>query len=144
MPERGVIVSALQELKDCDLFGAGHSVILELHPWDTKSASYLSLDRSSKSSILWDKITMDDTMAPPTNTAEELMKIDVASVFDEWGDELDCRLKTIHSQGNVAKAEFLSNGDHPFTGMFTGADTGFVRLSTVLPVVPPEFVLQEG
>lgn len=113
---------------------------MELHPWDTKSASYLSLDRSHKSSILWDKITQDDTIAPPANTAEELMKIDVASVFDEWGDELDCRLKTIHSQGNVAKAELVSYGDHPYTGLFTGADTGFVRLSTVLPIVPPEFV----
>ena len=65
------------------------------------------------------------------------MKIDGATVFDEWGDELDCRLKTIHSQGNVAKAEWISTDDHPYTGMFTGADTGFARLSTMIPVVAP-------
>ena len=65
------------------------------------------------------------------------MKLDVHTAFDEWGDEFDCRLKTVHSQGNVAKAEWINYGGHPYTGMFEGADTGFVRLSTLVPVKEP-------
>ena len=59
---------------------------------------------------------------------------DNENLFDEWGDENDCRRKGVHSQGNVGKAEWIDLGGHPYTGMFKGADTGFVRLSPVTPV----------
>jgi len=64
--------------------------------------------------------------------------MDLAPVFDEFGDEFDCRPKTVHPQGNVGKAEWRSIGGHNYTGIFQGADTGFVRLSTQLPVITPE------
>jgi len=60
----------------------------------------------------------------------EFFKIDSDSIYDEFGDEMDCRLKTAHSQGNVGKAEWKDLGGHGYTGIFQGADTGFVRLST--------------
>lgn len=61
--------------------------------------------------------------------------MEVDSVFDEWGDELECRKKGIHSQGNIGKARWEDLGGHKYTGIFNGgADTGFVRLSTVNPV----------
>ena len=44
----------------------------------------------------------------------------------------------MHPQGNVAKAEWRNLGGHDYTGIFQGADTGFVRLSTQRPVIPPE------
>ena len=44
------------------------------------------------------------------------------------------RNKTIHCVGAVAKLTWQSVGDHPYTGMFKGADTGFVRFSTAGPV----------
>ena len=65
------------------------------------------------------------------------LNMDVA--FDEFGDEFDCRLKHLHSQGNVGQATWVSLGTHSYTGMFTGADTGFARLSTLRPIIPPEF-----
>ena len=68
----------------------------------------------------------------------EFFKIDTDAVYDEFGDEFDCRLKTVHSQGNVGKAEWRSLGNHDYTGIFEGADTGFVRLSTSQSVLRPE------
>lgn len=69
---------------------------------------------------------------------DEFFKIDVDAVYDEFGDEFDCRLKTVHSQGNVGKAEWRDLGGHEYTGIFKGADTGFVRLSTSRSVLKPE------
>lgn len=42
------------------------------------------------------------------------------------------RVKYIHSVGNVGKVHFKSNGKHPYTGIFKGADTGLVRLSSAV------------
>jgi hypothetical protein len=39
------------------------------------------------------------------------------------------RDKLIHTVGTVAQVKLTSNGQHPFTGIFEGADHGFVRLS---------------
>jgi len=39
------------------------------------------------------------------------------------------RTKYIHSVGVVSKCKFVSTGDHAYTGIFEGADTGFCRLS---------------
>ena len=55
-------------------------------------------------------------------------------MFDEWGDENDCRRKAAHLNGSVGKAVWEDLGNHPYTGMFKGADTGFIRLNVVGPV----------
>ena len=39
------------------------------------------------------------------------------------------RTKYIHSVGAIGKCKFVSTGDHPYTGIFEGADYGFCRLS---------------
>lgn len=65
-------------------------------------------------------------------------------VFDERGDEFDCRHKTVHSQGNVGKVFWVDEGGHDYTGIFKGGDSGFVRLSSVFPVIsepPADFKL---
>ena len=55
--------------------------------------------------------------------------------FEVQGDELPnswpwgTRKKLIHSVGTVAKAEWRSVGNHPYTGIFKGATTGYARLS---------------
>ena len=52
------------------------------------------------------------------------------------------RKKYIHSVGAVAKCKFISNGNHSFTGIFTGGDFGFCRASSAAkptataPLVP--------
>jgi len=61
--------------------------------------------------------------------------IDANSLYDQWGDEHDCQNNVFNSQGNVGKARWEDLSGHPYTGIFDGgADTGFIRLSTVQPV----------
>ena len=36
----------------------------------------------------------------------------------------------------VAKIEWVSSGDHPYTGMFKGSDAGYIRMSIAKPIVP--------
>lgn len=85
---------------------------------------------------MWNKITADRTTN--TNINQEFFDIDLTGVFDEFGDEFDCRHKTVHPVGNVGKAEWRNLGGHSYTGIFEGADTGYVRLSTQRPVITPE------
>lgn len=85
---------------------------------------------------MWNKITADRTTNPNIN--QEFFDIDLVGVFDEFGDEFDCRHKTVHPVGNVGKAEWRNLGGHSYTGIFEGADTGYVRLSTQRPVITPE------
>ena len=64
------------------------------------------------------------------------MAIDLKSVANGIGDEFDCRHKTTHGQGNVGEIEWISIGDHGYTGLFQGADTGFIRTSDLRAVNP--------
>jgi len=61
--------------------------------------------------------------------ADKFLEQSMPSVFDEEGDEFDCRVKSIHSTGNVAKIFWVSEENHVYTGIFRGGDSGFVRLS---------------
>lgn len=45
-----------------------------------------------------------------------------------WGT----RTKYIHSVGVVGKVSFKSTGDHPYSGVFKGADQGLVRFSSAV------------
>lgn len=67
------------------------------------------------------------------------LSVDENKVFDVPGDELPCengtcRKKTIHGKGVVGAIVWKSKNGHPYTGMFRGADAGFVRLSVAAPV----------
>lgn len=60
---------------------------------------------------------------------------DVSKTFTHKGDELPRdpfgeRKKLIHSVGVVGKVKFISDGNHPYTGVFRGADYGVIRFST--------------
>lgn len=55
--------------------------------------------------ILWDKVNDEKDVAPP-------------------GYE-----KPLHAHGVMAKVAFNSTGNHPYTGIFNGADCGLMRLS---------------
>ena len=87
------------------------------HPWVTKGPDYISLDREEKAEIIWNKVREDDTIGRATPFAE-FFTIEMSTPFDEWGDEFDCRNKTVHAQGNVAKARWEDLGGHSYTGMF--------------------------
>lgn len=51
------------------------------------------------------------------------------------------RTKYIHSIGVHAKVKFVSTGNHPYTGIFKGANYGIVRLSAAAKPEIPGYVL---
>jgi len=58
---------------------------------------------------------------------------DLSESFTWMGDTLPkSHVKSIHSVGNVAQAEWVSSGDHPFTGVFEGWKQVLVRLSSAV------------
>ena len=92
------------------------TLILEHHPWVAKGDGYLGLGRQTKAQIIRDKVNADDEIGP--NNGHTFFAIDLNEVFDTKGDELDCRYKSSHSQGNVGEIEWISTGDHEYTGLF--------------------------
>ena len=102
----------------------------------------MGLDREDKADILWDKIKEDSTTQEAV-PFDAFFTMELDAVYDEIGDEFDCREKVVHSQGNIGKAIWFDLGGHDYTGIFQGADTGYVRLSTQIPVTAPEN-LEEG
>ena len=103
------------------------TLILEQHPWVAKGDQYLSYDRHKKARIISDKVSASQEIGP--SNGANFFTIDLKEVFVTWGDEFDCRYKTTHSQGNVGEVEWVNKGGHPYTGLFEGADTGFIRTS---------------
>ena len=104
---------------------------------DFKGDEYISLTRQAKSDKIWGKITENSEMGKWHFT--ETLFVGQNEVFDTAGDEFDCswtgcRNKTIHSQGNVGKVEWIDLGNHPYTGIFKGGDSGYVRMSSAAPV----------
>ena len=104
---------------------------------DFKGNEYISLTRQDKSDKIWGKITENSSMGK-WHFAQTLF-VGQNEVFDTKGDEFDCswtgcRNKTIHSNGNVGKVEWVNLGNHPYTGIFKGGDVGYVRMSAAAPV----------
>ena len=46
------------------------------------------------------------------------------------------RLKIFHSRGTVTRVSYESVGDHPYTGIFKGADFGVMRITDVTRTNP--------
>ena len=115
------------------------SLILEQYPWTAKGDEYLSYSRQKKTRILRKKILEDPTIAPVDSA--RFFAIDLNEVMDIKGDELECRYKTTHPNGVVGEVKWISNGNHPYTGLFEGG-AGFIRMSDVL--VPNEKPEENG
>ena len=99
---------------------------------------YIEQDRHAKSEQIWFRVTEDRESGGWFGLAKALM-VDENTVFDNAGDEMpctngSCRPKTIHGKGVVGQINWKSFGNHPYTGMFKGADAGYVRLSVAAPV----------
>ena len=104
---------------------------------DFKGDEYISLSRQEKSDKIWTKIT-ENSKSGSWHFTETLF-VGQNEVFDTKGDEFDCswtgcRNKTIHSVGNVGKVHWISANEHGYTGIFKGADSGYVRMSSAAPV----------
>ena len=55
---------------------------------------------------------------------------------DGWWED-GTRYKYIHTVGAVARVQWRDRGGHPYTGIFAGASSGFVRLSLANEPSPP-------
>ena len=100
---------------------------------DFNTPEYLASSRQEKSDKIWAKV-IENTESGKTHYAGALV-VDEDVVFETVGDELECgftgcRNKTIHPKGTVTKVEWISEGSHPYTGIFRGADTCYVRNSS--------------
>jgi len=104
---------------------------------DFKGDEYIKLSREAKSDKIWNKVT-ENSKSGSWHFGGTLV-VGQNEVFDTKGDEFDCgwtgcRNKTIHSKGNVGKIEWTDLGGHPYTGVFKGGDSGYVRMSAAAPV----------
>ena len=104
---------------------------------DFKGDAYIPLSRQAKSDKIWAKIT-ENSKSGDWHFVETLF-VGQNESFDTLGDEFDCgftgcRDKTIHSVGNVGKVQWIDLGGHPYSGIFKGGDSGYVRMSSAAPV----------
>lgn len=54
----------------------------------------------------------------------------LGQAFDHIGDEMpNGRMKIIHAYGSAVAVDFVSSGDHPFSGLFKTGAVGVARLS---------------
>jgi hypothetical protein len=82
--------------------------------------------------LLWNKINENKTPLGfySAFTIAGMFFEHMKDSFDVQGDEfLNGRKKLIHTVGCVVKAEFVSTGDHPYTGVFEGSTQLLVRPS---------------
>jgi hypothetical protein len=86
---------------------------------------------------------MEANIRMDTGSVKWMSTPQVAAIFTESmvpsfstpGDEMPkgqlygTRSKYIHTVGSVGKVKLVSTGNHPYTGIFKGADHGYARLS---------------
>lgn len=78
---------------------------------------------------MWANITADRDSQDwlPSYKLAGIFTESMSDTFETPGDELPhsriwgTREKYIHTVGTVAKAEWVSKGNHPYTGIFKGA-----------------------
>ena len=112
-----------------------------------KGDEYIAKSRQDKSDQIWAKVT-ENSKSGSWHFTQTLF-VGQNEVFDTKGDEFDCgftgcRNKTIHSQGNVGKIEWVDMGGHPYTGIFKGGDSGYVRMSSAKPVDAKKHTMTPG
>lgn len=104
------------------------------HNLDSLPTDYPSWNAKQKQEFLWNEriIKTQYNQLPP------LQKIDVIGLFltplrakmDYTSDEAPPNWKkAIHAHASVAKIQFIPADNNPYTGLFSGADYGLLRLS---------------
>ena len=115
---------------------------------DVTSRYYLALPAAMKADRIWSNCPRDIRPAPPigfftVSTTHNLLSSMCPSFFTT-GDELPLgRKKYIHYMGVVGRVKWKDYGNHPYTGIFKGAQHGFVRMSHTVRPNPhiPSFIL---
>ena len=103
---------------------------------DAHGDEYIAKSAAEKSDFLWEQITSNDHSGNYLSLPDVLVE-NMKDTFDTPGDDMPCywdgcRWKDIHCVGVVSKVKFVTE-NNPFSGVFQGADYGFIRHSTALP-----------
>lgn len=102
-----------------------------------KGPDYIAISAQEKQQRIWENVISDTTSTswPSAFSLGGIFLESMCPTFRQEGDQMasewffSTRTKYIHSVGNVAKVNFVSSGDHPYTGVFRGATQGIARLS---------------
>merc|ERR1719290_705115 len=102
---------------------------------DVVGPEYLALPAAEKQAIIWDNTLLDSSSSYwPGLEIGEMFFESMCPTLWAPGDELptawtgNTRQKYIHSIGSVGKVEFVASSSS-YTGLFTGASYGIVRIS---------------
>ena len=107
------------------------------HDWpEAHGNAYIAKTAADKSEQLWASITSNDSTGNYLSLPDVLVE-NMKDTFESPGDDMPCywdgcRWKDIHCVGVVSKVKFVAEAN-PFSGVFQGADYGFIRHSTALP-----------
>lgn len=102
-------------------------------------SNYESQTAFCKQEMIWEKTIEDDRVQDWFDGIAQLpiFNQDTNETFDWFGDAMPPgRLKIVHPRGTVTKVRYESVGDHPYTGVFKGAQHGIMRISEVSRTVP--------
>lgn len=103
-------------------------------------------------SQIMEQVNADDTPQKWYNSLQlaglftESMNPTMHTVGDEMpkAPTFGYRQKLIHTQGGVAEVKLVQSGSHPFTGLWSEADTGIVRMSVAAKPDPKSQPLAPG
>jgi len=118
-------------------------------PWQKKPAfaadaflspAYQAQTATEKQDQLWTQITADTTSSSYSGAKTAAIFFeDLSESFTYVADTLPpSHVKSIHSVGTVAKINWVSTDDHPYTGAFTGSTTALVRISSAIAPAQPK------
>lgn len=118
-----------------DGYGQGTSSSGASTEWDGRFVgnAWQGKNRREKLQLIWDKIT-EDTTSGSFYYYSNLPFEDVNERFPNYGDEKPCYThncigKPVYASGNVAQIEWVSNGQHSYTGLFEGSDSAVLRIA---------------
>jgi len=113
--------------------------------WESQTAE-------RKEALLWGQVTSntESDEFPSSIKQGELLIESMKPPFEVVGDEfkkhtgvlgISERQKLVHSVGCVGKCQYISLGEHPYTGLFKGMPHGLIRLSMAAKPVTSEPVV---
>lgn len=118
--------------------------------WDyciyTPDLSFQSQTAQQKISILWKKITANETRGGkyPASGSFGVMNQSMLEVVENQRDVMPAgRIRMRHSVGSICEIQWNIDAGSPFTGLFSAGahNTGFLRLSTQMGVDSPDGVI---
>ena len=102
------------------------------------NVDYNSMQAHEKMNILWNKITENNTSLEYFSKFATfgLFFSSLKPTFEHMSDDTfpNGRKRLIHTVGLVAKAKYVSTGDHDYTGVFQGCENVMIRLSMAKPL----------